>query len=311
MFALPEEVDRDQDPFVDTGLTGRYLETASLEFAGSNSGQLANEPIVSVQFSAEGAQLFAEITRDNVGEQLGIFLDGELLSAPVINEPIIGGTAVISGGFSPDEARALAENLSFGALPLPISLQSTQTIGPTLGAEILGKGIQAGLIGLSLVMLYMVVWYRLPGLVASLSLVAYVVIMLALFQYIPVTLTAAGLAGFVLSLGMAVDANVLVFERMKEEIQAGKNTDEAARIGFSRAWTAIRDGNVTSILSAIILFWFGTSLVKGFALVFGVGVIVSMFSALVITRSLLLALPDQPVLNSKKAKFLYGSGLKS
>ena len=305
-----EEVERDQDPFVDTGLTGRYLETASLEFAGGNSGQLANEPIVSVQFSTEGAQLFAEITRDNVGEQLGIFLDGELLSAPVINEPIIGGTAIISGGFSPDEARALAENLSFGALPLPISLQSTQTIGPTLGAEILDKGIQAGIIGFSLVMLYMILWYRLPGVVASLSLMGYIVIMLALFQYIPVTLTAAGLAGFVLSLGMAVDANVLVFERMKEEIRAGKNTDEAARIGFNRAWTAIRDGNVTSILSAIILFWFGTSLVKGFALVFGVGVIVSMFSALVITRSLLLALPDQSVANSKAVKFLYGSGLK-
>lgn len=306
-----EAIDEDVEPFVDTGLTGRYLESASLEFAGGQSGQLANEPIVSVQFSSEGADLFASITRDNVGQQLGIFLDGELLSAPVINEPILGGTAVISGGFDPDEARALAENLSFGALPLPISLQSTQTIGPTLGAEILEKGVQAGLIGVALVMLYMIFWYRLPGLLASISLVSYVIIMLALFQYIPVTLTAAGLAGFVLSLGMAVDANVLVFERLKEEIRSGKTTGEATSLAFQRAWTAIRDGNVTSILSAIILFWFGTSLVKGFALVFGIGVITSMFSALVITRALLIIVPDYDLSKNKVMKFLYGTGLKS
>lgn len=305
-----EVLDDTIDPFVDTGLTGRYLETASLQFAGSQSGQLANEPLVSVQFSPEGAALFGSITRDNVGQQLGIFLDGELLSAPTINEPILGGTAVISGGFSPEEARALAQNLSFGALPLPISLESTQTIGPSLGAEILQKGIEAGVIGISVVLLFMLVWYRLSGLVAGVSLISYVVIMLALFQFIPVTLTAAGLAGFVLSLGMAVDANVLVFERMKEEFANGKSSREAAQIGFSRAWSAIRDGNVTSILSAIILFWFGTSLVKGFALVFGVGVVVSMISALIITRTILIALPDKKQEDSRLFSILFGSGLK-
>lgn len=305
-----EEIDTKSSPYIDTGLTGRYLESASLQFAGSGSGQLANEPLVSVQFSSEGADLFAQITKEHVGEQLGIFLDGELLSAPVINEPILGGTAIISGNFSPDEARALAENLSFGALPLPISLQSTQTIGPTLGAEILEKGIAAGVYGISLVIVFMLLWYRLPGLVASLSLLSYVVIMLALFQYIPVTLTAAGLAGFVLSLGMAVDANVLVFERMKEELKSGNTTRVAAQVGFSRAWTAIRDGNVTSILSAIILFWFGTSLVKGFALVFGIGVITSMISALIITRTILIALPETKLDRNKLSKFLYGNGLK-
>lgn len=282
----------DIEPFSDTGLTGRYLESAALEFAGSHTGQLSNDAYVTVSFTREGAQLFEDITRANVGQLLGIFLDGELISSPVINEAIAGGTAMISGGFTPDEAKALAQNLSFGALPVPIELASTQTIGASLGEEILAKGVFAGAVGIGLVMLFMVLWYRLPGLVASVSLLGYVTMMLALFQYIPVTLTAAGLAGFIISLGMAVDANVLVFERLKEEYRAGKTSLEAATDGFRRAWSAIRDGNITSILSAIILFWFGTSLVKGFALVFGLGVIVSMLSALVVTRTLLLTLPD-------------------
>jgi len=299
----------ERSPFVDTGLTGRYLEGAALEFAGQATGQLANEPIISVRFTPDGGQLFAQITRDNVGKQLGIFLDGELISAPNINEPIVGGQAVISGGFTPDEARALAQNLNFGALPVPISLVSTQTVGASLGAEVLGKGIQAGAWGLGLIMLFMVVWYRVPGLLAGLSLSAYVIMMLTLFQYIPVTLTAAGLAGFVLSMGMAVDANVLVFERMKEEFRNGLSSRAAAHAGFTRAWSAIRDGNITSLLSAIILFWFGTSVVKGFALVFGIGVILSMVSALIVTRTLLISLP---VVTDRSAKgaWLFGTGIK-
>ncbi|MCA9363520.1 protein translocase subunit SecD [Candidatus Kaiserbacteria bacterium] len=296
-------------PFEDTGLTGRYLETASLEFAGSNSGRLANEPLVNVRFTKEGADLFAEITRANVGEQLGIFLDGELLSAPVINEAITGGTAIISGGFTAEEARELARNLSFGALPVAIELQSTQTVGATLGAEVLDKGVKAGSFGVVLIIIFMTLWYRLPGLVAGVALLSYVTIMLSLFQLIPVTLTAAGLAGFVLSLGMAVDANVLVFERMKEEYTKGSSSREAAATGFKRAWTAIRDGNVTSLLSAIILFWFGTSMVKGFALVFGIGVLVSMFSALVITRTLLLMLPDVKKAQATSLSKLLASGI--
>ncbi len=279
-------------PYIDTGLTGRYLQSAALEFAGQNSGQLSNEPVVSIQFDDTGADLFEEITRTNVGEPLAIFLDGEMLSAPRINEAIVGGNAIISGGFNPDEARALAQNLNFGALPVAIELQSTQTIGASLGAEVLGKGVSAAAYGLALVILFMLLWYRLPGLVAAIALAIYVASMLALFQLIPVTLTAAGLAGFILSIGMAVDANVLVFERMKEEYRAGKTSREAARVGFARAWSAIRDGNVTSILSAIILFWFGTSIVKGFALVFGLGVLISMLTALSVTRTLLISLPD-------------------
>jgi protein-export membrane protein SecD len=299
----------DVDPFVDTGLTGRYLESAQLQFAGGQSGQLANEPLVAVNFTTEGQALFADITRQNVGEQLGIFLDGDLLSAPVIREAITGGTAIISGGFAPDEARELAQNLNFGALPVPIELQSTQTVGASLGAEVLDKGIQAGVLGITLVLLFMALWYRVPGLIAGLALGSYVILMLALFQFIPVTLTAAGLAGFILSLGMAVDANVLVFERMKEEYRSGKSSREAAEVGFKRAWSAIRDGNITSLLSAIILFWFGTSIVKGFALVFGIGIVVSMFTALVVTRTLLMALPNHSSRKQTVWSFLLGSGL--
>ena len=300
----------DAEPYIDTGLTGRYLESAQLQFAGQ-AGQagLSNEPIVSIKFNDEGAELFEQITRDNVGEQLAIFLDGAIVSAPRINEAISGGDAIISGGFDPEEARDLAQNLNFGALPVAIELVSTQTIGASLGDEVLDKGLKAGLIGIGFVVLFMILWYRIPGIIASISLFVYVVTVLALFQLIPVTLTAAGLAGFILSLGMAVDANVLVFERMKEEFRSGKSSREAAREGFARAWSAIRDGNITSLLSAVILFWFGTSMVKGFALVFGIGVLVSMFSALLITRTLLLALPD---VKNDDGFFssLFNSGLK-
>lgn len=297
-----------RDPFIETELTGRYLESAALEFAGGNGGQLANEPIISIVFNSEGAEIFETLTREHTGENLAIFLDGELLSSPRINETISGGRAVISGNFTPESARALAQNLNFGALPVPITLASTQTVGASLGEEVLNKGIDAGLIGFSLVVLFMVLWYRLSGIVAVIALVSYVAIMLALFMLIPVTLTAAGLAGFILSLGMAVDANVLVFERLKEEYRNGSSVRDAARDGFARAWSAIRDGNVTSLLSAIILFWFGTSIVKGFALVFGIGVIVSMISALVITRTLLLALPNVKRSDGTMLSKLFNSG---
>lgn len=300
-----------EEPYLDTGLTGRYLASAQLEFSGQQGGNLAisNEPIVSIKFNAEGGELFAAITRENVGQNLAIFLDGEVISAPRINEVIVGGSAVISGGFTPDEARSLAQNLNFGALPVPIELSSTQTIGASLGSEVLEKGIFAGIIGLVLVTIFMIGWYRLPGLVAVVALSVYVAAMLALFKLIPVTLTAAGLAGFIISIGMAVDANVLVFERMKEEYRNGRLSQEAARIGFARAWSAIRDGNITSLLSAIILFWFGTSMVKGFALVFGIGVGLSMLTALLVTRTLLLALPSVSIESRSLLARLFKTGL--
>lgn len=296
--------------YEDTGLTGRYLESAQLQFAGGSSGQLANEPVVAITFNTEGAALFADITRDHVGESLAIFLDGQLLSAPRINETIVGGTAIISGNFNPDEARALAQNLSFGALPVPIELASTQTIDATLGAGVINESLKAGAVGLLAIMLFMTLWYRLPGFVASIALVCYVLMSLAIFMYIPVTITAAGIAGFILSLGMAVDANVLVFERMKEEWRAGRSSHEAALIGFSRAWSAIRDSNVTGLLSAVILFWFGTALIKGFAFVLGIGIIVAVVSAITLTRTFLLALPEVKAGERGVGAFLFGVGFK-
>jgi len=297
----------EEERYIDTGLTGRYLERAVLEF-GQAQGGLANEPVVLVTFDGEGAALFEEITTEHVGEQLAIFLDGVSISEPVIRQPISGGTAVISGDFDPEEARELVRNLNFGALPVPIELASTQTIGAALGADVLDRGITAGVVGISLVGLFMVLWYRLPGLVAVVALSMYIAAMLALFKFIPVTLTAAGLAGFVLSIGMAVDANVLVFGRMKEEYEAGKDSSTAAREGFARAWSAIRDGNVTSILSAVVLFWFGTSIVKGFALVFGMGVLVSMLTAITVSRTFLLALPVRTRAEGGVLSWLYESG---
>lgn len=303
-----ELIDENTEPFLDTGLTGRYLESASLEFAGGSGGQLANEPLVSVKFSSEGSELFAQITRDNVGEQLGIFLDGELLSAPVINEAIIGGTAVISGGFTPDEARELAQNLNFGALPVPISLSSTETIDATLGSGVINESITAGLFGFIFISIFMIFWYRVPGMVACFALFSYILVTLWIFQMVPVTLTAAGLAGMVLSLGMAVDANVLVFERMKEELREGKDSRAAIKEGFDRAWLAIRDSNVTALISAAILFWFGTPLIKGFALVLAFGVGTSLISAITITRTLLMVLPDVKRDDPGIWPYLLGSG---
>ena len=303
------EVIEEEDPYVETGLTGRYLKTASLEFASGQTGKLANEPMVTVTFNDEGAKLFADITRTHVGEQLGIFLDGELLSAPVINEAITGGTAVISGNFTPEEARSLAQNLSFGALPVPINLASTQTIDATLGAGVVSQSILAGLYGFAFVGFLMLLWYRVPGFVACLALISYVIITLMAFMMIPVTLTAAGLAGLVLSIGIAVDANVLVFERFKEEFRAGKTSREAIYIGFGRAWSAIRDSHVTGLISAVVLFWFGTAMIKGFALVMAFGILTSLVSAISITRTLLLILPDVKREDKGVWPYLFGTGL--
>lgn len=293
--------------FVPTELTGRYLTSAEVVFGQGSGAGLSNEPTVTITFNDDGAALFEQITRDNVGKQLAIFLDGEMMSSPVINEAISGGTAVISGNFTPEEARELVRNLNFGALPVPIALASTQTIGSSLGAEALHAGVYAGAIGFLVLVIFMVLWYRLPGIIAALALIMYVVIMLALFKLVPVVLTAAGIAGFILSIGLAVDANVLIAERMKEELRAGKHVDEAIKEGFGRAWLAIRDSNIAHVIVGVILFWFGTALIKGFAFVFVLGVFVSMFSAITISRTLLIALPITA--KTRLGKFLMGSGL--
>lgn len=271
-----------------TGLTGGQLERATVIF-GSQTGSAGSG--VSLKFNKEGAELLGELTKGNVGNVMAIFLDGELISDPVIRQELFGGEAQITGDFSAEEARDLAQNLSFGALPVPIELIETNTIGPSLGHATLESGVKALAIAFVLILIFLVVWYRLPGLIATFSLAIYVSIMLALFKLIPVTLTASGLAGFILSLGMAVDANILIFERIKEELRNKKDLPDAIKEGFKRAWSAIRDGNITSIIASAILFWMsGTSLVKGFALVFALGVIVSMITAVSVSRTFLLAL---------------------
>lgn len=291
--------------FTDTGLTGTLLQRASLEF-----DQTSGEPSVLAQFNPEGKDLLKNITTENVGRYLAIFLDGQIISAPVIREPIPDGRAVIAGGFTPEEARQLVRDLNYGALPVPIQLLSTQTIGASLGDEAVNASTRAGMWGFALIALFLVLWYRLPGVIAVVALAAYVVLNLALFKLIPVTLTAAGLAAFILSIGMAVDANIFIFERMKEELTRGKKLSEAIRDGFARAWLSIRDSNLSSIITAVILFWLGgTPIVKGFALVFAIGVITSMFTAITMTRTLLLALGFAERSDTGLVRFLFGNGL--
>ncbi|MDO8593478.1 MAG: protein translocase subunit SecD [bacterium] len=291
--------------YTSTGLTGRYLTKSTLGFgSGATAGLTSPEIILS--FNEEGAKLFEKITSENVGKQLAIFLDGQPISSPVIQEAIPGGQATITGQFTATEARDLVRNLNFGALPVPITLESSSAVGPTLGAAAISAGVVAGLIGFIIVALFMTLWYRLPGVISALALAEYLAFMLAVIKVIPVTLTASGIAGLIISVGMAVDANVLIFERTKEELREGKTPREAVHIGFSRAWPAIRDGHLTMIISGVILFWLGTSIVQGFALVFVLGVLASFISAVSLSRVFLLAIV--PEHKEGVWSFLMGSG---
>ena len=290
--------------FIKTELTCRFLDKAILEF-----NQTTGEPVVSLQFNAEGSALFEKITKENIGKTVAIFLDGAPISIPTVNEAITGGKAQISGNFTPTEAKTLVGRLNSGALPVPISLISTQTIGPSLGTQATSAGVKAALIGFLAIALFLIIWYRLPGMIAVIALSMYVVIMLAVFKLVPVTLTAAGIAGFIISIGIAVDANVLIFERIKEELRSGDSISDAIHHGFKRAWLSVRDSNISSIITAIILFWFGTSLIKGFALVFLIGVLISMISAISITRIFLYTLNIKK--KNKFTGFLFGSGFSN
>ncbi len=292
--------------YIPSKLDGSYLERAIVEFDPTT-----RQPLVQLQFNAEGKKLFAELTEENVGNIIGIFLDDRAISEPMVNEPITDGIAVISGNFTTPQAQELVRNLNYGALPVPVNLIGSQTIGASLGADALDKSMKAGLIGFAIIAIFLIIWYRLPGLVATFALVLYVAMNLALFKLVPVTLTSTGLAAFILSIGMAVDANILIFERMKEELKKGLNLHDAIHEGFKRAWTSIRDGNSSSIITAIILFAFATTaLIKGFALVFLIGVLVSMFTALTASRTLLLAIaPKKPeTANKPFIKFLFSNG---
>ncbi len=266
-----------------TGLTGKDLNSANLS-TNSQNGQW----VVDLEFNGEGTKKFATLTKNMVGQQMAIFFNGELQSAPVIREPITGGRAQISGGdsgFAYEEAKKMVDLLNAGALPVPAKIIEENTVGPTLGADSIAKSKIAGAIGLGLVMIFMALYYRAPGLIADVALIIYGTILFELFKAIPVTLTLAGIAGFILSIGMAVDANILIFERTKEELRAGRTLFTAINSGFDRAFTSIFDSNMTTIITCIILYCCGTSIVKGFALTLAIGVIVSMFSAITITKN--------------------------
>ncbi len=268
--------------FIQTNLTGRYITGAQLAFDPNTQA-----PQVSISFNSDGANIFERMTAANVGKPLAIFLDGQMIEAPIVQEKISGGQAVISGKFTVDTAKTLVERFNAGALPAPITLISQQTVSPTLGADSLKKGIIAGIIGTLLVMAFMIVYYRMFGVFAALALLIYVFLTLGVFKVIPITLTLAGLAGFILTIGMAVDANVLIFERIKEELKKGLSRKTAMEEGFRRAWPSIRDSNTSTIITAVILYFFTSSFVRGFALTLLIGVLVSLFSAITTTRLLL------------------------
>lgn len=272
----------------DIGLTGDLLDEAYWS-RQSTTG----EPIVNLKFNSKGADIFADITTRiaGTGDKIAIFLDEEELLSPVAQNPIFGGEAIIEGNFTTERVRTISIQLESGRLPVPISVIEEHDVDATLGTNALRKSLQAGYIGFALVVIFMIIYYRIPGFIATLALLSYVALVLAIFKLIPITLTLAGIAGFILSVGMAVDANILIFERMKEELRTGRSLLASIDMGFNRAWPSIRDSNVSTFITCLILFWFGSrlgmSLVTGFAVSLFIGVAVSMFSAIIISKTLL------------------------
>ncbi|MDZ7611941.1 MAG: protein translocase subunit SecD [Candidatus Moranbacteria bacterium] len=273
--------------FIRTGLTGQHLKESSVRF-----NQQTGRPEVGLKFNDEGKELFKEITERNQDKQVAIFLDGSIISAPTVQAVIRNGEAVINGQFTLEEAKQLAQRLNAGALPVPIKLVSQQSVGPTLGKISLEKSLIAGLYGLIAVGVFMILYYRLLGVISVVALVIYTALMVSIFKLssltpMAITLTLSGIAGFILSVGMAVDANILIFERVKEEIRKGKSLRVSAEEGFKRAWSSIRDGNTSTILTAVILMIMGTGFIKGFAITLMIGILFSMFTAIVVTRLIL------------------------
>jgi preprotein translocase subunit SecD len=263
-----------------TSLTGKNLKRSTVVF-DSQTGK----PQVSLEFDTEGAKMFEEITGRSVGKTVAIMLDDQLVSAPRVNEPITGGQAVIQGSFTTEEAKQLSIALNAGALPVPLHIIEQRNVGPSLGFESIHKSVIGGSIGLLIVGAFMIVNYGFLGLVADVALVIYSLLTFALFKTIPVTLTLAGIAGFILSIGMAVDANILIFERMKEEMRWGKDKVTALKLGFDRAFPSIRDSNVSSLITCGILYYFGSGTVRGFAFTLALGIVVSLFTAVTVTRT--------------------------
>jgi preprotein translocase subunit SecD len=284
-----------------TELTGRNLKRADVSF-DQNSGA----PQISLTFDSEGAKLFSDITGRNVGKRVGIFLDGAILTAPTVQTKISDGQAVITGTYSLEEAKLLATRLNAGALPVAITLISRTSVGPTLGRDSLGRSMVAGLIGLLTMVVYMIVLYRYPGMIAAFALILYALLNLAVYKVMGVTMTLAGIAGLILSIGMAVDANVLIFERLKEELRNGHQLIPAVTNAFNEAWSSIRDSNVASLITCALLYMLGSSIVRGFALTLAIGIVISMFSAITVTRTLLQTSSLLQIFHNKK---IYADGL--
>lgn len=275
--------------FIPTRVGGRDLKRAFVSF-DPNTGQ----PEVSFELTDEGGKKFGELTRriltKNENEhQLAIILDNELVSAPVV-QSAIDSQGRITGSFTTDEAKELSVQLNAGALPVPMNVIEQRNIGATLGEESIQKSLIAGAVGLFIIALFMIAHYGVHGIIATIALLVYSFTLLALFKLLPVTLTLAGMAGFILSVGMAVDANILIFERMKEELRLRKPKQVAMELGFIRAWSSIRDSNISSLITCLILYELGTGIVRGFALTLAIGILISMFSAIVVTRTFLRAL---------------------
>ena len=266
--------------FEETGLTGRFLQDANISLQQV-------KPAVNLEFDDQGAEILQEITKNNVNREIATYLDEEVIQVATIQEEIAGGRAQISGNLSATEARDLAQDLKIGALPVPIELISQRSIGPALGQESLEKSVKAGIVGFMAVIVFMIVYYKFFGLLASVSLLTYTAFVLVIFKLISVTLTLSGIAGFVLSIGMAIDANILIFSRIKEELAEGKTFKEGIEEGFSRAWPSIRDGNLTTIVVALILFFVATSFVQGFATVLIIGILVSLFTSMIFTKNMI------------------------
>ena len=277
-----------------TVMTGKDLKDAKAEINQNKS------TVVALEFSPEGAKLFGELTAQNVGKHISILLDKKVLTSPVVNEPILGGKAVITGSRNIDEAQELAILLRSGSLPVKVEVLEMRTVGPTLGQDSKDKSIKAFTIGIGLIVAFMLVFYRLSGFVATITLMLYVMLLLLSLKMLNATLTLPGIAGIILSMGMAVDANVLIFERFKEESRNGKTLRAAMDAGFSRAFSTILDSNITTLISAAVLFFFGAGPIKGFAITLGIGILLSMLTAITITQFLLKMLMRANVIKNGK-----------
>ena len=262
-----------------SGLSGEDLNKAAV--GTDNAGRW----LITLEFNNKGASKFAKLTREFRNYPIAIYFNGESISEPVVQQEITGGHAQITGEFTHDQAKKIVDLLNAGALPVPAKIMEENTVGPTLGADSLDKSKFAGIVGLGAVMLFMVLYYRVPGLIADIALIIYSLIVFAIFKMVPVTLTLAGIAGFTLSIGMAVDANILIFERTKEELKSGRTLFTAINAGFDRAFTSIFDSNMSTIITCVILYFLGSNIVKGFALTLAIGVLVSMFSAITVTKN--------------------------